>query len=334
MIWALLAPLAAGALLGGLGPRLARATSPGLVARVVPATCVLVAASTGLSLSVFAVLVTARARPLAGLGHLSTAALPWPYPQIPAQVGVAVAVVVVVLLGASLAASASTGRELAAAQQACRELGHRPDGVHVLADSRPRAVAVLGLPGRVVLSTGMVALLSAGELDAVVAHERAHLRRRHHLGVVAMRLAAIADPLLRPMVAVTEHAVEREADEDAALVVGDRRTVARAVIRASLAGAGSPRPGGPEDRSALAATAGDAPRRVEALLEPARPPRRAALIPLLALALVAGGAGISNAVATDRHLDAARSAWMATAPVQTAPGRTAPRQATPGEIDD
>jgi len=333
VIWALLAPLAAGALLGGLGPRLARATSPGLVARVVPATCVLVAASTGLSLSVFAVLVTARARPLAGLGHLSTAALPWPYPQIPAQVGVAVAVVVVVLLGASLAASASTGRELAAAQQACRELGHRPDGVHVLADSRPRAVAVLGLPGRVVLSTGMVALLSAGELDAVVAHERAHLRRRHHLGVVAMRLAAIADPLLRPMVAVTEHAVEREADEDAALVVGDRRTVARAVIRASLAGAGS-RPGGPEDRSALAATAGDAPRRVEALLEPARPPRRAALIPLLALALVAGGAGISNAVATDRHLDAARSAWMATAPVQTAPGRTAPRQAPPGEIDD
>lgn len=333
MIWALLAPLVAGALLGGLGPRLARATSPGLVARVVPATCVLVAASTGLSLSVFAVLVTARARPLAGLGHLSTAALPWPYPQIPAQVGVAVAVVVVVLLGASLAASASTGRELAAAQQACRELGHRPDGVHVLADSRPRAVAVLGLPGRVVLSTGMVALLSAGELDAVVAHERAHLRRRHHLGVVAMRLAAIADPLLRPMVAVTEHAVEREADEDAALVVGDRRTVARAVIRASLAGAGS-RPGGPEDRSALAATAGDAPRRVEALLEPARPPRRAALIPLLALALVAGGAGISNAVATDRHLDAARSAWMATAPVQTAPGKTAPRQAPPGEIDD
>ncbi len=333
MIWALLAPLVAGALLGGLGPRLARSTSPGLVARVVPATCVLVAASTGLSLSVFAVLVTARARPLAGLGHLSTAALPWPYPQIPAQVGVAVAVVVVVLLGASLAASASTGRELAAAQQACRELGHRPDGVHVLADSRPRAVAVLGLPGRVVLSTGMVALLSAGELDAVVAHERAHLRRRHHLGVVAMRLAAIADPLLRPMVAVTEHAVEREADEDAALVVGDRRTVARAVIRASLAGAGS-RPGGPEDRSALAATAGDAPRRVEALLEPARPPRRAALIPLLALALVAGGAGISNAVATDRHLDAARSAWMATAPVQTAPGKTAPRQAPPGEIDD
>lgn len=333
MIWALLAPLVAGALLGGLGPRLARSTSPGLVARVVPATCVLVAASTGLSLSVFAVLVTARARPLAGLGHLSTAALPWPYPQIPAQVGVAVAVVVVVLLGASLAASASTGRELAAAQQACRELGHRPDGVHVLADSRPRAVAVLGLPGRVVLSTGMVALLSAGELDAVVAHERAHLRRRHHLGVVAMRLAAIADPLLRPMVAVTEHAVEREADEDAALVVGDRRTVARAVIRASLAGAGS-RPGGPEDRSALAATAGDAPRRVEALLEPARPPRRAELIPLLALALVAGGAGISNAVATDRHLDAARSAWMATAPVQTAPGKTAPRQAPPGEIDD
>ncbi len=333
MIWALLAPLVAGALLGGLGPRLARSTSPGLVARVVPATCVLVAASTGLSLSVFAVLVTARARPLAGLGHLSTAALPWPYPQIPAQVGVAVAVVVVVLLGASLAASASTGRELAVAQQACRELGHRPDGVHVLADSRPRAVAVLGLPGRVVLSTGMVALLSAGELDAVVAHERAHLRRRHHLGVVAMRLAAIADPLLRPMVAVTEHAVEREADEDAALVVGDRRTVARAVIRASLAGAGS-RPGGPEDRSALAATAGDAPRRVEALLEPARPPRRAALIPLLALALVAGGAGISNAVATDRHLDAARSAWMATAPVQTAPGKTAPRQAPPGEIDD
>jgi len=333
VIWALLAPLVAGALLGGLGPRLARSTSPGLVARVVPATCVLVAASTGLSLSVFAVLVTARARPLAGLGHLSTAALPWPYPQIPAQVGVAVAVVVVVLLGASLAASASTGRELAAAQQACRELGHRPDGVHVLADSRPRAVAVLGLPGRVVLSTGMVALLSAGELDAVVAHERAHLRRRHHLGVVAMRLAAIADPLLRPMVAVTEHAVEREADEDAALVVGDRRTVARAVIRASLAGAGS-RPGGPEDRSALAATAGDAPRRVEALLEPARPPRRAELIPLLALALVAGGAGISNAVATDRHLDAARSAWMATAPVQTAPGKTAPRQAPPGEIDD
>ena len=55
-----------------------------------------------------------------------------------------------------------------------------PAGVRVIDDAHP---AVYCLPGRrrIVLTTGALRCLDGRQLDAVLAHERAHLSGRHHL---------------------------------------------------------------------------------------------------------------------------------------------------------
>lgn len=62
-------------------------------------------------------------------------------------------------------------------------------GAHVLDAARPLAYAVPGGGGRVVVTTGALELLADDEVAAVVAHERAHLRGRHHLVLLAARAA-------------------------------------------------------------------------------------------------------------------------------------------------
>lgn len=51
----------------------------------------------------------------------------------------------------------------------------------------PAAYCLPGARSVTVLSEGMIALLSPAQLDAVVAHERAHLRQKHHLLLDAFR---------------------------------------------------------------------------------------------------------------------------------------------------
>jgi Zn-dependent protease len=108
----------------------------------------------------------------------------------------------------------------------------------------------------------------------------------------AARLAASANPLVRPLADAVEYTVERWADECAAAAVGDRRLVAETIAHAALAakarrprrplaaalGAVFGRPGGP-----AWSQAGPVPRRVAALLG-APPPRR--------VLLMAAGAGL------------------------------------------
>lgn len=64
-------------------------------------------------------------------------------------------------------------------------LGTRDDGpdtgVRVLDHPTPTAYCLPGLRRRVVLSAGALATLQPSELQAVLAHERAHLRARHDL---------------------------------------------------------------------------------------------------------------------------------------------------------
>jgi Zn-dependent protease with chaperone function len=52
--------------------------------------------------------------------------------------------------------------------------------IHVVASSRPFAYSLGGRAGGVVVSRGLLALLDGDERDAVLAHELAHLRLRHH----------------------------------------------------------------------------------------------------------------------------------------------------------
>lgn len=135
--------------------------------------------------------------------------------------------------------------------------------VVMAADDEPLAVALPGRPGRILLTTGMVRLLSPRERTAVLAHERAHLKHRHHVLMAAAGAAAATNPMLRPVRDSVAYLIERWADEEAATEVGSRDLVARAVAKAALA---------TTDRTpALGVHGGSVVRRVRALQSPPSP---------------------------------------------------------------
>ncbi|MFD4339108.1 M56 family metallopeptidase [Streptomyces anulatus] len=170
--------------------------------------------------------------------------------------------------------------------RAHRALAGLPGGdVAVLPDDVPYAYALPGSPGRVMVSTALLASLEPAEHRALFAHERAHLAGRHHRLLLATRLAGCVNPLLWPLLGALVYSTERWADEDAARVTGDRRLTARAVGKAALVS--RPVPGGAA--FAAFAAAGPVPRRVAALLGPVPPDRGwpPALTPAGVAALVA-----------------------------------------------
>ena len=96
----------------------------------------------------------------------------------------------------------------------------RADLPAVVLDSRgPAAYSLAGRRATVVVTSGAIDLLSARELDAVLAHEDAHLRGRHHRLLVAAALIAEAlpmVPLARQTPARVGRLLEMDADERAA----------------------------------------------------------------------------------------------------------------------
>ncbi|MTE21428.1 M48 family metalloprotease [Streptomyces sp. TRM43335] len=167
----------------------------------------------------------------------------------------------------------AVGRTLWRHHRTRRRAGRALDGlsgaasVAVLPDPAPYAYALpgrWGRGGRVVVSTALLSGLDGPERRALFAHERAHLAARHHRYLLAVHLAARANPFLRPLRTAVVYTVERWADEAAARAVGSRRTVARAIGKAALVSRGAP-------TSTLAGFAepGPVPRRVAALLGPA-----------------------------------------------------------------
>jgi len=209
------------------------------------------------------------------------------------------AVVLVVVVSATVA-SWRRGRALVDAWRECRRLAAGGD-LAVVDDPVPAAFAVLGLPGRIVVSSGMLRVLDARERSALLAHERAHLRHRHHLFTLILHLAAVVDPLLRPLERAGAFAVERWADEDAGAVVADRPLVARAIARAALAS-------GRAKRAALAATGGPVPQRVRALLAPPTPRRDGAALAFAALMAACCASLAITAHDTERLFEAAMHA--------------------------
>ncbi|MDH6145316.1 Zn-dependent protease with chaperone function [Kitasatospora sp. GP30] len=210
------------------------------------------------------------------------------------------------LLGVALVLRASwrRGRVLLQARHRCRTLPVSGD-LAVLDDPVPEAFALPGAPGRVVVSTGMLRVVAGVELAALMAHERAHLRHRHHRFLLAYQLCAAACPLLRPLAREGAFAVERWADEEGAMAVGDRAAMARAVGRAALARKADPGP-----QALPAATGGPVPRRMRALLAPPPATRRA---PLAAAATLALGCLVSLGFAahtTEDLFRAARHAYV------------------------
>ncbi|GHI20180.1 MULTISPECIES: M56 family metallopeptidase [Streptomyces] len=181
-------------------------------------------------------------------------------------------------------------------RRAARALAGLPDTpVAVLPDPAPYAYALPAATrrarDRIVVSRGMLARLGPAERRALFAHERAHLTGRHDRLLLVARLAAAANPFLRPLRTAVTYSAERWADEEAAVRVGSRRVVARAIGRAALASGGT----GPATLAAFA-VAGPVPRRVAALLA-APPPAPRAWPPLCtAVGLALWGAVVGVAV--------------------------------------
>ncbi|MFI8458081.1 M56 family metallopeptidase [Kitasatospora sp. NPDC085464] len=153
-----------------------------------------------------------------------------------------------------------------------------------------------GRAGRVVVTEGMLGALGPSERAVLLAHERAHLRGRHHLLSGVADLAATVHPALGRLREALEFHLERWADEAAARAVNSRRTAATAIARAALAGSAtstavsSAAPSGAFARGGdrlLSVRTGPVPQRVEALLgpEPVGPKGRGART--VALGLIA-----------------------------------------------
>src|SRR6266567_271028 len=148
------------------------------------------------------------------------------------------------------------------------------------------SAAAYCLPGlrsgsRIVVSVGTLELLGRGELAAVLAHERAHLRERHHL--VLLPFTALRRAFPRSATCTGAHRavallVEMLAD-DRALRGRPARELASALVRFGTAGA-CPAPAG-----ALAAGEGEVAARVTRLLQPVRP---LPTVAVLAICLAAG----------------------------------------------
>jgi Zn-dependent protease with chaperone function len=233
---------------------------------------------------------------------------------------------VAIAAGALLAAAAAAAclalwRRGVALVEAARQARRLPGvgQVVVTDDEAADAYTLPGVPCRIVITSGMLRALSDPERRVLLAHERAHASGLHYLFTTAARLAAAANPLLRPVAAATSYTLERWADERAAAVTGDRQLAARAIARAALAATAAPSRN--PRRAAHAASvlgavstparmrrAGPVPRRVAALL---RPPPELRLLLLAAAVLLVAAAGVSALeAARDLHtlLESARAA--------------------------
>ncbi|QHA05295.1 M48 family metalloprotease [Streptomyces broussonetiae] len=219
------------------------------------------------------------------------------------EVAAVCAGVVLVLVVSVTVASWRRGRALVDAWRECRDIPVGGD-LAVVDDPVPAAFAVLGVPGRVVVSSGMLRLLEAPERVALLAHERAQLRHRHHVFSLVLYLAAVVNPSLRPLERAGAFAVERWADEEAGAEVADRPLVARAIARAALAASRG-------RRAALGATGGPVPQRVEALLAPPVPRHNGATTAFAMLMAACCASLALTAHDTERLFEAAMHAHAA-----------------------
>jgi Zn-dependent protease with chaperone function len=176
-------------------------------------------------------------------------------------VGLSISTVVAFGVGRSVLRLRSRSVEHA---DAARMVGTPTDaaGVVVVSDGRPAAYCVVGRPHAIVVTTAAVAALDGPQLDAVLAHENAHIAGRHHqllmvLRALAARLAHL--PLFTRGAAAVAELLEMCADDSAARRHGPRPLVAGMLTLAS--------PSPPAGGLAVAATATAA--RAHRLLEPA-----------------------------------------------------------------
>jgi len=189
------------------------------------------------------------------------------------------------------------GRPMEEALQAlARDLGRRVGVRRAVALLESAAVSVPATVGwlRPVVLVPVSALtgLTPRQLEAILAHELAHVRRHDYL-VNLLQTAVETLLFYHPAVWWVSAQVRRErencCDDLAVTVCGDRLNYARALVELEGLRAAAP-------RLALAATGGSLAGRVRRLLAPAsRPSRRPWAAGLLALALLPAGAVVQTA---------------------------------------
>ena len=156
-------------------------------------------------------------------------------------------------------------------------------GALVVDSPTAAAYCLPGLRSQIVVSVGTIELLGRGELAAVLAHERAHLRERHDL--VLLPFIALLRAFPKSATCTDAHRavallIEMLAD-DHALRARPARELASALVRFGTAGT-CPAPAG-----TLAAGEGEVAARVTRLMLPVRPlPTAAVLAICLAAALL------------------------------------------------
>jgi len=275
----LVIPVLAALAAGPLADRLPPAAATWMLA----ASSLVLALASSAVLGLLAVSALVRVPFVDAVAHLSAPVI---------RSGDSVSVPVAIIAGGLLAAAAAAAiralwRRGSAIVEAHRRARSLPGAGQVVVtdDEAADAYTIPGWPCRIVITTGMVRSLSAAERRVLLAHERAHASGSHYLFTSVARLAAAANPLLRPVAAQACYTVERWADEHAATESGDRPLTARAVARAALAASAAP-PAHADRADPLIALgmvaapslrgAGPVPRRVAALLAP--PPRTPLLL--------------------------------------------------------
>jgi Zn-dependent protease with chaperone function len=143
-------------------------------------------------------------------------------------------------------------------------------GAVLVEHSQPAAYCVAGRHPTVVLTTGALQALDPDQLEAVLAHERAHLAGHHHRLLAMARIGRQVlpfMPLMRDADAQVTRLAELHADDAATRARGPGPLAAALVLLATAAAspaAASPAP-------ALAAAATDTVQRIHRLLDPAEP---------------------------------------------------------------
>lgn len=244
----------------------------------------------GFALSIFVIgrlFLTWHVSPHAASHHISIAGQRLSYPVANFD-----AVVVLGLALAGLAVGAMTVfgvvRELTAARSFERLLAARAsrplNGALVIEDERPQAFCAGLLHPQVYVSTGAMALLDDSALNAVLAHETHHARRRDPLRLAVGRVLARAlffVPGLGELVRREQDLAELGADETAINAAPENRAgLARAMLAFS-------------DSSATGSSVGIDPRRVDYLL--GEPPSWR--FPTLLCVTAAGGIALVGAIA-------------------------------------
>jgi Zn-dependent protease with chaperone function len=168
---------------------------------------------------------------LQAIDHVSA---PADSPLLQATAALLLASVLFRLVGCAATAGWTTHRLRVRHRELLSLVGRRdPDlDAYVIDDDTARVYCLPGRGGRVVFTSAALSRLSAAQRDAVLAHERAHLRGRHHLLVASAALLRHAFPRVRLFTQACEHTallIEMRADDVAGRGCG-RRPLAEALI--------------------------------------------------------------------------------------------------------